>query len=241
MRNKIAAGNWKMNGIEASLSEITFMATQMEGNGEVIFCVPYTLLSQAVEMTKNLGISIGAQNAHFETLGAFTGEISAPMLKDIGVTHVILGHSERRALFGETSEIVARKAIAAHDAGLIAIICVGETLEERESGQAISVVSAQINASIPKSANAQNTIIAYEPVWAIGTGKVPTNDDIAKMHESIRSIIPQGDHMRVLYGGSVKASNAREIFSIPNVDGGLVGGASLKADDFIPIINATKT
>ncbi len=240
-RQKIAAGNWKMNGTKASLAELSAIAAATTSDDDVILCPPATLISNAVDACSDSAITIGAQNLHAAPSGAYTGEISAAMLTDIGATHVIIGHSERREYFGESDSDIAEKAKAAHDAGLIAIICVGETLEEREAGKAISVVGTQLKGSIPEGANAQNTIIAYEPVWAIGTGKVPTNSDIAEIHTYMRSVIPDAEQMRVLYGGSVKGSNASEIFAIDNVDGGLVGGASLKAADFIPIIEATRT
>ena len=238
MRNKIAAGNWKMNGLKNALDELKAMEAAV-GKADVIICPPATLLSAAVQVSQK--ISIGAQNAHDQASGAFTGEISMGMLEDMNVKHVILGHSERREFFGETNAFVKSKAAAAHAAGITAIICVGETLEEREAGKALDVVRKQIEGSVPEGANASNTIIAYEPVWAIGTGKVPTNEDIKEMHAAIRAIIPDAQKMRVLYGGSVKASNASEIFAIDNVDGGLVGGASLKASDFVPIIEAANT
>lgn len=229
-----------MNGTRASLTELFEISGENHGEAEVIICPPFTLLHEAITAAMGTDVQIGGQNCHQELSGAFTGEVSAAMLSDLGATHVIVGHSERREYFGETSEIVAQKANRAIEAGLTAIICVGETLAEREAGNALKVVEAQIKASIPKSANTQNTIIAYEPVWAIGTGKVPSNDDIAQMHAHIRRLIPDANAMRVLYGGSVKGSNAKEIFAIENVDGGLVGGASLTAKDFIPIIQAAK-
>ncbi len=237
MRKKIAAGNWKMNGLTQDLSEIEKISKAQIQNSEVIICPPALLLPL---VDKSRPISFGAQNAHAHDSGAYTGEISMPMIKNAGASHVIIGHSERREYFGETNKIVSEKANAAYRAKLVAIICVGETLEERESGRAREVVAQQIRGSLPLNASAQNTIIAYEPVWAIGTGKVPSNEDIAEMHAHIRSIIPDAAEMRVLYGGSVKGGNASEIFAIDNVDGGLVGGASLKADDFIPIIEANE-
>ena len=240
MRKKIAAGNWKMNGLRKQIAEIDKMSKTGIRHCEVIICPSFSILYMASEKLADTNIRIGAQNVHFEESGAFTGEISVEMIKDAGASHVIVGHSERREYFGENDEIIAKKALAVQSAGLTAIICVGETLKERESGQAISVVTSQIKGSIPKGSNANNTIIAYEPVWAIGTGKVPSMGDIAEIHAAIRAEIPDADNMRILYGGSVKANNAEEIFAIDNVDGGLVGGASLKAEDFIPIINAAE-
>ncbi len=238
MRTKLAAGNWKMNGTRESLSELMAMSALTPEKAEVLICPPFTLLHEAITALQGTHMHIGAQNCHHEPSGAFTGEVSAEMIADMGATHVILGHSERREYFEESSKLVAQKAQAAHDAHLLAVICVGETLSERENGKALEIVQAQIEASLPVGANGQNTIIAYEPIWAIGTGKVPSNDDIAEMHAHIRKLIPDAKNMRVLYGGSVKGSNATDIFSIENVDGGLVGGASLKSNDFLPIIEA---
>ncbi len=238
MRTKIAAGNWKMNGTRSAMTEIMAIATEQFENVEAIICPPFTMLSEAMAATQGTALMIGAQNAHQSASGAYTGEISAEMLLDLGVKHVILGHSERREYFGETSELVAQKAAHAHSSGLTAIICVGETLEERDAGKAVAVVSDQIVNSLPEGTNAANTVIAYEPVWAIGTGRVPSNDDIVEIHSAIRAIVPDTENMRILYGGSVKPENALEIFSLKDVDGGLVGGASLKASDFLPIIQA---
>ncbi len=238
MRQKIAAGNWKMNGTRASLPELFAIAGDQHENAEVIICPPFSLLHEALTGVQGTHCKIGAQNCFADPSGAFTGEVSADMVADIGATHVILGHSERRELFGESSELVANKARAAHAAHLVAIICVGETLDDRRAGRAEEIVQEQLHYSLPEGCNGENTIIAYEPVWAIGTGEVPTNEEIAQMHAHIRKLIPDAENMRVLYGGSVKPSNALEIFSIENVDGGLVGGASLKAKDFLPIIDA---
>lgn len=241
MRKKIAAGNWKMNGRKLSLSEVYAMAGAEIENCEVIICPPATLIPDLLVSVQGSNLQIGGQNCHHEAEGAYTGEISANMLRDIGVTHVILGHSERREYFGESDELIAQKITRAHEQGLVAILCIGETLAEREAGQAIDIVTSQLINSLPKSANAENTIIAYEPVWAIGTGKVPSNADIEEMHAAIRAHIPHdSEAMRVLYGGSVKPTNAMEIFALNNVDGGLVGGASLKAEDFLPIIAAAE-
>jgi len=243
MTRRLAAGNWKMNGTRASLSEIKALtAAHPAPEVDILICPPATLLAQAASLAAGSAVTIGAQDCHAAASGAHTGDISAPMLADTGATAVILGHSERRENHGETSELVAEKARAAHAAGLIAVICLGETLAEREAAQTLEVIAAQLHASLPEGTSAANTVIAYEPVWAIGTGLTPTNDQIAEVHGLLRSLLAErmGDDeataLRLLYGGSVKASNAAEIFAIANVDGALVGGASLKSADFSPII-----
>jgi triosephosphate isomerase len=179
---------------------------------------------------------LGGQDCHPQTKGAHTGDVAAEMLKDLGCSHVIVGHSERRTDHGEIDLVVSEKAKAAHRAGLVAIICIGETEAERDAGETLNVCSRQIAGSVPDDATAENTVIAYEPVWAIGTGRTPTNEDVAEVHGHIRAELSRkvanADDVRILYGGSVKGSNAGELMSIPNVDGALVGGASLKADDF---------
>lgn len=244
MHKKLAAGNWKMNGLKASLSEIdALISAHPAPDCEVLICPPATLLAAMSEKTSGSPIATGAQDCHSEKSGAHTGDLSAEMIADTGAKFVILGHSERRADHGESDERVREKAEAAYSANLIAIICCGETLEEREAGETISVVSQQIAWSIPDNARAENTVVAYEPVWAIGTGKVATSVEIEAVHADIRARLrdrfdEDGDKMRILYGGSVKPSNADEIFAVPNVDGALVGGASLKAEDFGGIITA---
>ncbi|MCC1492354.1 triose-phosphate isomerase [Cognatishimia sp. F0-27] len=241
MRRKLAAGNWKMNGLSAALAELDALGDQSASAAEVLICPPATLIAAAASRVS--GIAIGGQDCHAAQSGAHTGDIAASMLADAGASHVILGHSERRADHGEDDYTVATKAIAAWEAGLVAVICVGETLDDREAGRTLDVVGTQLSGSVPDGASAANTVIAYEPVWAIGTGKVPTTEQIAEVHDDLRARLvgrfgAEGDGMRLLYGGSVKASNADEIFATSNVDGALVGGASLKAADFGPIIDA---
>jgi triosephosphate isomerase len=245
MRRKLAAGNWKMNGQTADLAEVKYLMTGHAGGGEVdvVICPPATLLAPMAALCAGHQLALGGQDCHSAASGAFTGDISAPMLRDAGADYVILGHSERRAAYGEGNETIAAKAKAAHDAGLIAIICLGESADQRQSGQTLAVVAAQLAASVPASATAQNTVIAYEPIWAIGTGLVPSLDEIAQVHGALRADLcarfaHEGAAMRILYGGSVKPSNAGDIFALPDVDGALVGGASLKASDFGAIIAA---
>lgn len=244
MARKLAAGNWKMNGTAASLAEIVALAkAHPDPSCEVLICPPATLLSRLAEVASGTAIKAGGQDCHAAASGAHTGDISAGMIADAGGSHVIVGHSERRADHGETDADITAKAQAVWAAGLTAVICVGETLAEREAGDTIAIVAGQLAGSIPDGANGSNTVIAYEPVWAIGTGKVPTLDEIAAVHADIRARLTArfgtaGDDMPILYGGSVKPSNADEIFGVPDVDGALVGGASLKADDFGGIIAA---
>lgn len=234
---KLAAGNWKMNGTLAALSEIDAILAQPAGC-DLLICPPATLI-QAVAAK---GIATGGQDCHAKASGAHTGDIAAGQLRDVGASHVILGHSERRTDHAETDAQVAAKAIAAHQAGLVAIICLGETEAQRDAGETLSVISAQLAASVPDCATAANTVIAYEPVWAIGTGRTPTNDQIAEVHALLRDRLAarfaDGADFSLLYGGSVKPGNAAEIFAIPHVNGALVGGASLKASDFGPIVAA---
>lgn len=245
MRQKMAAGNWKMNGTSAALAELeTLIQGQQAATSELLICPPATLLSRAAQIATDSPVAIGGQDCHAATAGAHTGDLSSDMLKDAGATAVILGHSERRADHNESSEDVAAKTKSAWSAGLTAIVCLGETLAERESGDTLGVVGNQLAASLPDGATGQNTVIAYEPVWAIGTGKVPSLAQIAEVHDFLRQALTTrfGAEMaaatRLLYGGSVKPGNAAEIFATSNVDGALVGGASLKAADFSPIIAA---
>lgn len=233
---QLIAGNWKMNGISASLAEIESIArtvTISPPHCDVLICPPATLLSRAVERGVP-GISFGGQDCHPQPFGAFTGDLSAEMLRDCGASAVIVGHSERRQFHSETDELIASKASAAWSAGLSAIICIGETLSERQAHSAELVCERQLAGSIPSGASVENTVIAYEPVWAIGTGRTPANNEIAHMHAHIRKCL--GSPIRILYGGSVKSSNSREILSLPNVDGALVGGASLRASEFMTIV-----
>ncbi len=244
MRRKLAAGNWKMNGLPADLAEVSaLMAAIAAPSIDVLICPPATLLAPMTGLRAGHALRLGGQDCHAASAGAHTGDVSAEMLRAAGADYVILGHSERRAAYGETDAAIAAKAFAAHGAGLIAVICLGESLDQREAGQTLPVVAAQLAASVPHTANAQNTVIAYEPIWAIGTGKVPTLPQIAEVHAKLRADLiarfgADGAAMRLLYGGSVKPSNAAEIFALPDVDGALVGGASLKAADFGAIISA---
>ncbi|MBL8906901.1 MAG: triose-phosphate isomerase [Rhizobiales bacterium] len=242
----LVAGNWKMNGTTASLKEARLIAGMLKDvrlRCDVMICPPATLLRRLKGVLAGTPIKLGGQNCHWDASGAFTGEISAEMLKDAGCSAVIVGHSERRSGFGETDAVVRSKADAAHRAGIAAIICIGETLEQRKAGQAVDVVSRQLRESLPDGSASANTVIAYEPVWAIGTGLTPTPDEVGDIHSSIRGgLVAQlgedGSQVRILYGGSVKPSNAPAFAAIPDVNGALVGGASLKAVDFIGIIKA---
>jgi triosephosphate isomerase len=246
MRSLIA-GNWKMHGLGSSLGEIETLCKALAAKpaaADVLICPPASLLARAHWTAKGV-IAFGGQDCHAEPSGAFTGDISAEMLKDSGASAVIVGHSERRQYHKETDADVAAKARAARRAGLTAIVCVGETEAQRMNGEALDIVGAQLNGSVPDGATAENTVVAYEPVWAIGTGKTATSADIAQMHGHIRQHLRArfgdgGAEMRILYGGSVKPANAAEIFVIANVNGALVGGASLKATDFIGIIEAVR-
>jgi triosephosphate isomerase len=240
----LVAGNWKMNGSRASLSEIAAMRRAVDageaGAAEVAVCPPATLLAGAAAILQGGALNLGAQDCHAADSGAFTGDISAPMLRDAGATCVIVGHSERRAGHGESDAVVRAKAEAAHRAGLTAILCVGETRAEREGGRAVEVVSGQLRGSLPAKATPADLVVAYEPVWAIGTGLTPTPADVADMHGAIRALLSEiygqaGARTRILYGGSVKPANAGELLGLANVDGALVGGASLKAADFMAI------
>jgi triosephosphate isomerase (TIM) len=243
----LIAGNWKMNGLSASLSEIEKLYALLAGNRasacEIAICPPATLLRAMNDHAAPAGIATGGQDCHAKASGAHTGDISAEMLADAGAKYVIVGHSERRADHGETDAAVRAKAVAAFGAGLTPIICVGETLDERKAGQAGAVVERQLRDSVPDEAAGRDIVIAYEPVWAIGTGLTPTSDEIAEMHGMIRNLLVSrfGEHgqgVRILYGGSMKPANAGEILAIADVNGGLVGGASLLANDFFAIISA---
>jgi triosephosphate isomerase len=239
---KLAAGNWKMNGTRASLSEVKAINAELDDTDPaVVICPPVSLLIPACDIGGKIGI--GAQDCHMASSGAHTGDISANQIADTGATYVIIGHSERRTDHGETSDMIKAKAQAAHKAGLIAIVCIGETLAEREAGETLNVLGQQMSGSIPDVATSQNTVIAYEPIWAIGTGLVPTLDQIDEAHRFMRAELltalgADAQNISLLYGGSVKGSNADDIFSVADVDGALVGGASLSAHDFVPIIKA---
>ncbi|MBW4983992.1 triose-phosphate isomerase [Mameliella sp. CS4] len=242
MRRKLAAGNWKMNGTRAALDELAAMGPAAEGAAEILVCPPATLIAAAARAVTD--IAIGGQDCHPAPSGAHTGDISAPMLADAGASYVILGHSERRADHGEDDAMIREKTRAAWDANLTAVVCVGETLDQRDANNTLDIIGGQLAASIPDGATAHRLVVAYEPVWAIGTGKVPTVEQIGEVHGFIRARLERrfgagvGRSTRLLYGGSVKPGNAAEIFAVPNVDGALVGGASLKAADFLPIIEA---
>lgn len=242
----LIAGNWKMNGLAASLAEIETLTGALRSDPaacDVLLCLPATLISRAAALAAGSAVAIGGQDCHVEAHGAFTGDIGAEMLRDAGAAAVIVGHSERRQYHGETDATVAAKAKAAWRAGLLAIVCVGETEPQRDAGEAAGVVARQIAASVPPGAAPATTAVAYEPVWAIGTGRTPARGEIAEMHESIRRELArhhgaEGGGIRILYGGSVKPVNAEEILRIRNVAGALVGGASLKASEFLSIIRA---
>ena len=250
MRRKVIAGNWKMNMLpKETISMITELAPLVKDTkNEVILCVPYTDLFYALLTAQGTNIKIGAQNMHFEEKGAYTGEVSGKMLKSIGVEYVIIGHSERRQYFAETDETVNKKIKAAFANGLKPIVCVGETLEQRESGKAYDIITEQTKKALEGLEEEQipNVIIAYEPIWAIGTGKTATkedaNDAIKKIREKICQIYGQNIAERVIiqYGGSMKPSNAKELLEMSDIDGGLIGGASLKAEDFSAIVNYEK-
>ncbi|MEM6656983.1 MAG: triose-phosphate isomerase [Pseudomonadota bacterium] len=245
MRRKLAAGNWKMNGTGAALAELETLARSHPASDiDILICPPATLLERAAQQVADSSITVGGQDCHAQVSGAHTGDVSAPMLIDAGATDVILGHSERRVDHGEQNEDVRAKARAAMDAGLRAIICVGESLAQRDAANTLDIIGGQMSGSIPDQSTGENLIVAYEPIWAIGTGKVPTMDEIGDVHDFIRARLERrfgegvGRSVRLLYGGSVKPSNAAEIFGVSNVDGALVGGASLKAADFSGIIVA---
>jgi triosephosphate isomerase len=243
-RRKLAAGNWKMNGTRASLAELKAIAAGAAGAAcEVAICPPATLIAEAVAAVAGTAVEIGGQDCHAAASGAHTGDISAGMIADAGGRLVIVGHSERRTDHGETDAEVQAKAEAAWRAGLVAIVCIGETEAERRGGETNAVLSRQVAGSVPDGATAANAVIAYEPVWAIGTGLTPTLDDIAAAHTHIRAQLAkklgnEADSVRILYGGSVKPQNAGEIMAVSGVDGALVGGASLKAADFLAIVRA---
>jgi len=240
----LIVGNWKMNGVAASLAEAQAVAAGIENSkARVAICPPATLVARAAAALEGGKVLVGGQDCRAETSGAFTGDIAAEMLADAGASLVILGHSERRAGYGETDEVVAAKVGAALRAGLEPIVCVGETLAEREAGDALSVVTGQVRGSLPAELAGKAFCVAYEPVWAIGTGLTPTTPQIEEVHIAIRAALVEafGDHGKsvvILYGGSVKPSNAAEILAAAEVGGALVGGASLKAQDFLGIINA---
>jgi len=243
----LVAGNWKMNGLSASLAELGKLKEALAASPapcEVLICPPFTLIAQANWHVKG-AFALGGQDCHAKPSGAFTGDVSAEMLKDAGASYVIVGHSERRQYHGERDADVAAKAEAAWRAGLTAIICIGETEDQRSAGQHNHVCAGQIDGSVPLAATPSNTVIAYEPVWAIGTGKTPTPDDVKAMHAHLRACLvarlgESARQLRILYGGSVKADNAAELLNLAEVNGALVGGASLKAEEFQRIVRSVK-
>jgi triosephosphate isomerase len=245
-RRPLVAGNWKMNGLRRSaveLQRIVAGSADLKGRADLMVCPPATLVANFAELARGSAVAIGGQNCHAQAAGAFTGDISAEMLKDAGASAVIVGHSERRTLHHETDDEVRAKVQAAWRAGLAAIVCIGETREERDAGQTLDVLRRQIEGSLPEGLTSSNVVMAYEPVWAIGTGLTPMPADVAEAHAFIRKSIAErhggiADTVRILYGGSVKPSNAGELTGVANVDGALVGGASLKAEDFLGIAAA---
>jgi triosephosphate isomerase (TIM) len=240
----LIAGNWKMNGVAASIDEARAVAAAVAGQAvRVAICPPTTLIQRMSDALAGTAVIVGAQDCHCDESGAFTGDVSAEMLADAGATAVIVGHSERRTYHGESDGMVRAKALAAGRAGLMAIVCVGETRDQRTSGRTLDVVGGQLAGSLPNAVVPEGVVIAYEPVWAIGTGLTPTSQDVAEMHKTIRALLGEllgaaGPKTRILYGGSVKPGNAKELLGLPNVDGALVGGASLKAADFLGIAAA---
>lgn len=245
----LVAGNWKMNGQREQLNELKAMgegALSLSGKIDMLICPPATLLYVATALLTDSPLEIGAQDCHTAQSGAYTGDISAAMIADCFGTHVIVGHSERRTLHGENDALVRAKAEAAHAAELTAIVCIGETEAERKGGQTLDVLETQLAGSVPDGATSENTVIAYEPVWAIGTGLTPTAADVAEAHAFMRKELvarfgAEGSKIRILYGGSVKPSNAAELMAVDNVDGALIGGASLKSSDFLAICGVYDT
>ena len=239
-------GNWKMNGSLASnqqlLEQLIASLGSAHSHSDVVVCAPYPYLAQLQQVLANSAIEWGAQNLSAEPQGAFTGEVSAQMLNDFACKWVLVGHSERRALYGETDADVLAKTQAALEAGITPVVCVGETESQRDAGQTLEVIGAQLAGSLPEGAAAATVVVAYEPIWAIGTGRTPTLAEIAEVHSYLRARLAErvkdASDLRILYGGSVKPSNAAEIFAVPHVDGALVGGASLKAADFGAIVAA---
>jgi triosephosphate isomerase len=243
-RRPLVAGNWKMNGLAASLPELMAISggysAALKAKADFLICPPATLIREASVQVAGTGVLIGGQDCHGKASGAHTGDISAEMLKDVGASYVIVGHSERRADHSESDAVVRAKAEAGLRVGLVIIVCVGERKEQREAGKAVAVVREQLAGSIPDAATAATLVVAYEPVWAIGTGLTPTKADVADMHKAIRETLSQrfgaeGQNTRILYGGSVKPENARDLIIQPDVDGALIGGASLQAKDFLGI------
>lgn len=241
-RIPLIAGNWKMNGLRASAVDLArAIAGSRDGKAELLVCPPAILIPPVAEALRESSVAVGGQDCHVAAAGAHTGDISAEMLADAGCSFVILGHSERRADHGETDDLVRGKVEAAHRAGLTAIVCVGETLDEREAGRTLATISSQVEGSLPDSISPENLVIAYEPVWAIGSGRTPTLRDVEEVHTHIRGYLQVrfdaglAERMRILYGGSMKPDNAAALLALDGVDGGLIGGASLNAEDFLAI------
>lgn len=251
-RNILIAGNWKMNKTPSEAKALVRELAQRSGQGdftcELLVCPPFTSISSAIDAAQSSALMVGAQNLHWEDSGAYTGEVSGPMLKDLGCSYVIIGHSERRQYFGESDDTVSKKISAAIRHGLYPIVCVGETLEQREAGQASDIVLGQLAGALTgfTSHELRSLVIAYEPVWAIGTGKTASNEQAQEAHNLIRNHLSDNfgldfsKSIRILYGGSMKPGNARELLEQPDIDGGLIGGASLKADDFLGIAACAK-
>jgi triosephosphate isomerase (TIM) len=245
-RRPLVAGNWKMNGLAASIGELDRIiagAPEFSPRADLMVCPPATLIAAFAARAGGSAVAIGGQDCHAEAAGAFTGDISAEMLKDAGARAVIVGHSERRSYHKETDAEVRAKALAAWRAGLVAVVCVGESKDERLAGQTLEIVGTQLDGSLPQRASAANLVVAYEPVWAIGTGLTPTPADVDGVHGFIRKRLGErlgreSEGIRILYGGSVKPSNAKDLMRVANVDGALVGGASLKGDEFLAIAEA---
>ena len=245
MRQPLVAGNWKMHGSRAENATLVHGLLDLLQPGkrtEILVCPPFPYLLETGRLLRDSGVALGAQSVCAEAHGAFTGEVSAAMLKDVGCSYVLVGHSERRHIYGESDALVARKFVAAQSHGIVPVLCVGETLEEREGGRTLAVVSRQIDAVLSVSGvrALARAVVAYEPVWAIGTGRTASPEQAQEVHAMIRAKVAAldatiGGSVRILYGGSVKASNAQELFAMPDIDGGLVGGASLKADEFARI------
>ena len=239
----LIAGNWKMNGLKASSAEFEAMiagAQALAAKADLLVCPPATLIAGFADKAKGTKVAVGAQDCHPKASGAHTGDLSAEMLADAGAGAIIVGHSERRADHGESDALVRQKAEAAWRAGLTAIVCIGETQKQRDTGQTLDICGGQLNGSLPDGSTAANLVVAYEPVWAIGTGLTPTAQDVEQVHRFIRGVLTdrfkaEGGRIRILYGGSVKPSNARELMAVANVNGALIGGASLKAADFLAI------
>jgi len=245
-RRALVAGNWKMHGLRASVAELESIlhgCVRVRGDVDLMVCPPATLIAAFAAAARGSRVAIGGQDCHAEASGAYTGDVSAEMLADAGASAVIVGHSERRTYHRETDADARAKALAVWRAGLVAIVCIGETQAERAAGQTLAVVERQLSGSVPDRGEPGNLVIAYEPVWAIGTGLTPTAEDVEQIHQFIRELLSarfnrEGARVRILYGGSVKPSNARELMAVANVNGALVGGASLKAADFLAIAHS---